>query len=85
MNNSLTYTEIDQTVLKTLEPPSRSFWLVIVLLFIGVLVGVDVKAAVVESTLSTWVTGASTSGTNVAASTAGGLASTLPAASRAML
>jgi len=39
MNSDVTYTEIDQTVLKTLEPPSRSYWLVIVLLFLGVLVG----------------------------------------------
>jgi molybdopterin-containing oxidoreductase family membrane subunit len=39
MDTDVTYTEIDQTVLKTLETPSRSYWLVIFLLFLGVLVG----------------------------------------------
>jgi Ni/Fe-hydrogenase subunit HybB-like protein len=34
-----TYAQIDQTVLDTLRPASRGYWLLIVLLFLGVLVG----------------------------------------------
>ncbi len=35
----LTYASIDQTVLNTLEPPSRSYWLLIAALFLGVMIG----------------------------------------------
>ena len=35
----LTYSEIDRTVLDTLEPPSRRYWFVIRLLILGVFVG----------------------------------------------
>ena len=37
--NNLTYAEIDRTVLDTLRPPSRSYWLVIAVLLLGVLMG----------------------------------------------
>lgn len=36
---ALTYRSIDNTVLDTLRPPDRTYWLVIALLFAGVLVG----------------------------------------------
>jgi Ni/Fe-hydrogenase subunit HybB-like protein len=36
---ALTYQSIDNTVLDTLRPPDRTYWLVIALLFAGVLVG----------------------------------------------
>lgn len=36
---ALTYRSIDNTVLDTLRPPDRTYWLVIALLFVGVLVG----------------------------------------------
>lgn len=36
---NLTFTEIDNTVLKTLEPPARSYWVLVALLFAGVAVG----------------------------------------------
>ena len=39
MDRDVIFNEIDQTVLKTLEAPSRFYWLAIVLLFLGVLVG----------------------------------------------
>ena len=39
MDSNVTFNEIDQTVLKTLESPSRFYWLSIVLLFCGVLIG----------------------------------------------
>ena len=35
----LTFAQIDQTVLDTLRPPARNYWLVIGLLFLGVLTG----------------------------------------------
>ena len=35
----ITYADIDNTVIDTLEPPSRSYWLLIAVLFLGVLVG----------------------------------------------
>ena len=35
----LTYAGIDQTVLNTLEPPSRSYWMLIAMLFLGVMIG----------------------------------------------
>lgn len=35
----LNYATIDQTVLNTLEPPGKSYWTLIAVLFIGVLVG----------------------------------------------
>jgi quinol:cytochrome c oxidoreductase quinone-binding subunit 1 len=37
--HTLSYAEIEQTVLDTLKPPSRMYWLIIVLLFFGILVG----------------------------------------------
>jgi len=37
--SALTYAEIDRTVLDTLQPPSRGYWLLIVLLILGVLTG----------------------------------------------
>ncbi len=39
MAESLTYSQIDQTVLNTLRAPDRSYWLVIAALFAGVLIG----------------------------------------------
>ena len=43
MNNNvppkLTYTQIDQTVLDTLRPATRPYWITIALLFLGVLLG----------------------------------------------
>ena len=39
MDTDVTFNEIDQTVLKTLGAPSRYYWLAIVLLFFGVLIG----------------------------------------------
>lgn len=38
-STALTYASIDQTVLNTLEPPSRSYWLLIAALFLGVMIG----------------------------------------------
>ncbi|MDZ7833483.1 MAG: NrfD/PsrC family molybdoenzyme membrane anchor subunit [Desulfobacterales bacterium] len=35
----LTYAEIDNTVLNTLEPPTRMYWTIVTLLFAGVVVG----------------------------------------------
>jgi molybdopterin-containing oxidoreductase family membrane subunit len=35
----LTYASIDQTVLNTLTPPKKYYWVIVVLLFLGVLVG----------------------------------------------
>jgi molybdopterin-containing oxidoreductase family membrane subunit len=35
----LTFAKIDQTVLETLKPPSRNYWLSIALLFLGILIG----------------------------------------------
>jgi len=37
--SNLTYTEIDNTVIDTLKPPSRSYWLLIVVLGVGILIG----------------------------------------------
>ena len=34
-----TFNDVDQTVLDTLKPPSKLYWLVVVLLFLGVLTG----------------------------------------------
>ena len=39
MSDKLTYSEIDNTVLATLDPPGRSYWFLIALLFGGVLIG----------------------------------------------
>jgi molybdopterin-containing oxidoreductase family membrane subunit len=36
----LTYAEIDRTVLATLQPPERGYWVIIMVLIMGVLVGV---------------------------------------------
>ena len=36
---NITYTEIDNTVIDTLAPPSRSYWLLIAGLFLGVMIG----------------------------------------------
>jgi hypothetical protein len=36
---SLTYEAINAQILKTLEPPSQKYWIVVGLLFIGVLIG----------------------------------------------
>jgi len=38
-NTPLTYTEVDRTVLDTLSPPSGGYWLVIMVLILGVLFG----------------------------------------------
>ena len=38
-SSQLTYAEIDRTVLDTLRPPSGGYWLVIMVLILGVLVG----------------------------------------------
>ena len=35
----LTFAKIDQTVLETLKPPSRNYWLIIAVLFLGILIG----------------------------------------------
>ena len=35
----LTFAEIDRTVLNTLKPPARSYWLIVAILFVGVLIG----------------------------------------------
>ena len=35
----ITYAEIDNTVIDTLEPPSRSYWLLIAVLFLGIMIG----------------------------------------------
>jgi Ni/Fe-hydrogenase subunit HybB-like protein len=37
--SELTFAKIDQTVLDTLKPPSRSYWLIVAMLFMGVLAG----------------------------------------------
>ncbi|MFC1830351.1 NrfD/PsrC family molybdoenzyme membrane anchor subunit, partial [Thermodesulfobacteriota bacterium] len=37
--NELTFAKIDQAVLDTLKPPSRSYWLIVGMLFMGVLAG----------------------------------------------
>ena len=37
--SNLTYAEVDQTVINTLEPPSRSYWILIAVLFLGVMIG----------------------------------------------
>jgi molybdopterin-containing oxidoreductase family membrane subunit len=37
--SQLTYAEIDRTVLDTLTPPGRSYWMVVGVLFLGVLMG----------------------------------------------
>ena len=39
MTEQLTYSQIDDTVLDTLRPPGRSYWVTISLLFAGVLMG----------------------------------------------
>ncbi|NIQ87879.1 MAG: hydrogenase, partial [Deltaproteobacteria bacterium] len=39
-SSQLTYAEIDQTVLDTLRPPTGAYWLVIMVLIMGVLLGV---------------------------------------------
>ncbi len=39
MEQTLTYKSIDNTVLDTLTPPQRSYWVLVALLFAGVLVG----------------------------------------------
>jgi Ni/Fe-hydrogenase subunit HybB-like protein len=38
-NAALTYSEVDQTILDTLSPPSGGYWLLIMLLVLGVLAG----------------------------------------------
>ena len=35
----LSFAEIDQTVLNTLKPASRGYWITVGLLFIGILIG----------------------------------------------
>jgi molybdopterin-containing oxidoreductase family membrane subunit len=35
----LTYASIDQTILNTLTPPKRYYWLIVFLLFVGVMIG----------------------------------------------
>ena len=35
----LTYASIDQTILNTLSPPKKSYWGLIFILFVGVLIG----------------------------------------------
>ena len=35
----LTYAQIDQTVLNTLTPPRKSYWVAVALVFCGVLIG----------------------------------------------
>jgi Ni/Fe-hydrogenase subunit HybB-like protein len=35
----LTFAEVDQTVLNTLEPPGRRYWMTVGILFLGVLTG----------------------------------------------
>jgi molybdopterin-containing oxidoreductase family membrane subunit len=37
--SQLTYASIDQTVLNTLSPPKRYYWAIVVVLFLGVLIG----------------------------------------------
>ncbi|MCF8105382.1 MAG: polysulfide reductase NrfD [Desulfohalobiaceae bacterium] len=37
--NRLTFKEIDQTILRTLGPPGRRYWLIVFLLFLGVFIG----------------------------------------------
>jgi len=39
ISDRLTYTQIDQAILDTLRPPRRRYWLILGLLFIGVLIG----------------------------------------------
>ena len=39
MADRLSYSQIDQTVLDTLEPPGRTYWVVLAALFGGVLIG----------------------------------------------
>jgi molybdopterin-containing oxidoreductase family membrane subunit len=39
MSQTLTFNEIDQTVLDTLAPPTRAYWRILALLFAGVLIG----------------------------------------------
>ena len=39
MEQTLTYQTIDDTVLDTLSPPRRSYWVVVALLFAGILMG----------------------------------------------
>jgi molybdopterin-containing oxidoreductase family membrane subunit len=38
--SELTYTEIDNTILNTLTPPKRAYWLTVGALFVGILIGV---------------------------------------------
>ena len=35
----LTYASIDQTILDTLTPPQKYYWLTVFLLFVGVMIG----------------------------------------------
>ena len=37
--SQLTYAKIDQTILDTLTPPKKYYWLIVFLLFVGVLIG----------------------------------------------
>jgi len=37
--SQLTYAKIDQTILDTLTPPKKGYWLSIFLLFVGVMIG----------------------------------------------
>ncbi len=37
--SQLTYAKIDQTILDTLTPPKKSYWILVFLLLVGVLIG----------------------------------------------
>ncbi|MGD8713857.1 MAG: hypothetical protein PVG70_04880 [Desulfobacterales bacterium] len=37
--SQLTYAKIDQTILNTLTPPGKHYWLIVFLLVVGVLIG----------------------------------------------
>jgi len=39
MEQTLTYQKIDDTVLATLDPPRKSYWVLVTLLFAGILMG----------------------------------------------